>query len=119
MLCCSACDLSTEHLSILFSFSHSSDQCRDSVTSYVKGEAGKPETNGSLSESTAEAKAKSYTQESLNDVGKQSDKEAPKTKPQVSAGANEQMLSSQHIKNLWKRLASQQQKATEHLCLSV
>lgn len=94
MLCCSACDLSTEHLSILFSFSHSSDQCRDSVTSYVKGEAGKPETNGSLSESTAEAKAKSYTQESLNDVGKQSDKEAPKTKPQVSAGANEQMLSS-------------------------
>ncbi|KAM9550796.1 ankyrin-3 isoform 6-T6 [Guaruba guarouba] len=80
--------------SLLDRLDDSSDQCRDSVTSYVKGEAGKPETNGSLSESTAEAKTKSYTQESLNDVGKQSDKEAPKTKPQISAGADEQMLSS-------------------------
>ncbi|XP_065526925.1 ankyrin-3 isoform X1 [Lathamus discolor] len=80
--------------SLLDRLDDSSDQCRDSVTSYVKGEAGKPETNGSLSESTAEAKTKSYTQESLNDVGKQSDKEVPKTKPQISAGADEQMLSS-------------------------
>ncbi|XP_062490008.1 ankyrin-3 isoform X8 [Pezoporus occidentalis] len=80
--------------SLLDRLDDSSDQCRDSVTSYAKGEAGKPETNGSLSESTAEAKTKSYTQESLNDVGKQSDKEAPKTKPQISAGADEQMLSS-------------------------
>ncbi|XP_068806878.1 ankyrin-3 isoform X17 [Struthio camelus] len=70
----------------------SPDQCRDSVTSHVKGEAGKLEANGSLSESTAEAKAKSYVQESLNDVGKQSDKEALKTKPHVSAGTDEQTL---------------------------
>ncbi|KAM7102380.1 ankyrin-3 isoform 2-T2 [Ciconia maguari] len=80
--------------SLLDRLDDSSDQCRDSVTSYVKGEAGKPETNGSLSESTAEAKTKSYIQESLNDVGKQSDKEALKTKPQISAGIDEQMLSS-------------------------
>ncbi|XP_032775876.1 ankyrin-3 isoform X6 [Strigops habroptila] len=80
--------------SLLDRLDDSSDQCRDSVTSYVKGEAGKPETNGSLSESTAETKTKSFTQESLNDVGKQSDKEALKTKPQISAGADEQMLSS-------------------------
>uniref|UniRef100_A0A8C0BY84 Ankyrin 3 n=1 Tax=Buteo japonicus TaxID=224669 RepID=A0A8C0BY84_9AVES len=77
-----------------FSFSCSSDQCRDSITSYVKGEAGKPETNGSLSESTAETKTKSYIQESLNDVGRQSDKEALKTKTQIAAGTDEQTLSS-------------------------
>ncbi|PKK28489.1 ankyrin 3, node of Ranvier (ankyrin G), transcript variant X6 [Columba livia] len=80
--------------SLLGRLDDSSDQCRDSVTSYVKGEAGKPETNGSLSESTAEAKTKSYIQESLNDVGKQSDKEALKTKSQISAGTDEQTLSS-------------------------
>uniref|UniRef100_A0A8B9RXJ7 Ankyrin 3 n=1 Tax=Accipiter nisus TaxID=211598 RepID=A0A8B9RXJ7_9AVES len=77
-----------------FSSSCSSDQCRDSITSYVKGEAGKPETNGSLSESTAETKTKSYIQESLNDVGRQSDKEALKTKTQIAAGTDEQTLSS-------------------------
>ncbi|XP_032047256.1 ankyrin-3 isoform X7 [Aythya fuligula] len=80
--------------SLLDRLDDSSDQCRDSVTSYVKGEAGKPETNGSLSESTAEMKTKSYVQESLNDVGKHSDKEALKTKPQLSAGTDEQTLSS-------------------------
>ncbi|XP_068256225.1 ankyrin-3 isoform X2 [Nyctibius grandis] len=80
--------------SLLDRLDDSSDQCRDSVTSYVKGEAGKPETNGSLSESIAEGKTKSYIQESLNDVGKQSDKEALKTKPQISAGTDEQTLSS-------------------------
>ncbi|XP_040461309.1 ankyrin-3 isoform X31 [Falco naumanni] len=80
--------------SLLDRLDDSSDQCRDSVTSYVKGEAGKPETNGSLSESTSETKTKSYIQESLNDVGKQSDKEALKTKPHISAGTDEQMLSS-------------------------
>ncbi|KAM6090774.1 ankyrin-3 isoform 13-T14 [Theristicus caerulescens] len=80
--------------SLLDRLDDSSDQCRDSVTSYVKGEAGKPETNGSLSESTAEAKTKSYIQESLNDVGKQSDKEALKIKSQISAGTDEQTLSS-------------------------
>nr|XP_047925526.1 ankyrin-3 isoform X32 [Anser cygnoides] len=80
--------------SLLDRLDDSLDQCRDSVTSYVKGEAGKPETNGSLSESTAEMKTKSYVQESLNDVGKHSDKEALKTKPQLSAGTDEQTLSS-------------------------
>ncbi|KAM6347534.1 ankyrin-3 isoform 1-T1 [Alca torda] len=80
--------------SLLDRLDDSSDQCRDSVTSYVKGEAGKPETNGSLSESTAETKTKSYIQESLNDVGKQSDKDALKTKPQISTGTDEQTLSS-------------------------
>ncbi|XP_053927731.1 ankyrin-3 isoform X7 [Cuculus canorus] len=80
--------------SLLDRLDDSSDQCRDSLTSYVKGEAGKPETNGSLSESTTETKTKSYIQESLNDVGKQSDKEALKAKPQISAGTDEQTLSS-------------------------
>ncbi|KAM6329576.1 ankyrin-3 isoform 2-T2 [Podargus strigoides] len=80
--------------SLLDRLDDSSDQGRDSVTSYVKGEAGKPETNGSLSESTAEAKTKSYIHESLNDVGKQSEKEALKTKTQISAGTDEQTLSS-------------------------
>lgn len=79
---------------LFFLFLCSSDQCRDSVTSYVKGEAGKPETNGSLSETTTETKTKSYVQESLNDVGKHSDKEALKTKSQISAGTDEQTLSS-------------------------
>uniref|UniRef100_A0A663N5X4 Ankyrin 3 n=1 Tax=Athene cunicularia TaxID=194338 RepID=A0A663N5X4_ATHCN len=80
--------------SLLDRLDDSSDQCRDSLTSYVKGETGKPETNGSLSESTAESKTKSYIQESLNDVAKQSDKEALKTKSQFSAGTDEQTLSS-------------------------
>ncbi|XP_071896120.1 ankyrin-3 isoform X5 [Anas platyrhynchos] len=80
--------------SLLDRLDDSLDQCRDSVTSYVKGEAGKPETNGSLSESTSEMKTKSYVQESVNDVGKHSDKEALKTKPQLSAGTDEQTLSS-------------------------
>ncbi|NXB91348.1 ANK3 protein, partial [Vidua chalybeata] len=79
--------------SLLDRLDESSDQCRDSVTSYVKGE-GKPETNGSLSESTSEAKTKSYIQEALNDVGKHSDKEVLKTKSQISTGTDEQTLSS-------------------------
>ncbi|XP_066047767.1 ankyrin-3 isoform X10 [Chamaea fasciata] len=80
--------------SLLDRLDESSDQCRDSVTSYVKGELGKPETNGSLSESTSEAKTKSYIQEALNDVGKHSDKEVLKTKSQISTGTDEQTLSS-------------------------
>ncbi|XP_015488414.1 ankyrin-3 isoform X3 [Parus major] len=80
--------------SLLDRLDESSDQCRDSVTSCVKGEAGKPETNGSLSESTSEAKTKSYIQEALNDVGKHSDKDVLKTKSQISTGTDEQTLSS-------------------------
>ncbi|KAM4896586.1 ankyrin-3 isoform 1-T1 [Sylvia borin] len=80
--------------SLLDRLDESSDQCRDSVTSYVKGELGKPETNGSLSESTSETKTKSYIQEAVNDVGKHSDKEVLKTKSQISTGTDEQTLSS-------------------------
>ncbi|KFP07283.1 Ankyrin-3, partial [Calypte anna] len=80
--------------SLLDRLDDSSDQRRDSLTSNGKGEAGKPETNGSLSESTAEAKTKSCIQESLKDVGKQSDKEGLRTKPHISAGTDEQILSS-------------------------
>ncbi|XP_040341034.1 ankyrin-3 isoform X10 [Herpailurus yagouaroundi] len=58
----------------------SPDQCRDSITSYLKGEPGKFEANGSHAEVTAEAKTKSYFPESQNDIGKQSAKETLKPK---------------------------------------
>ncbi|KAK2498524.1 hypothetical protein MC885_006168 [Smutsia gigantea] len=56
------------------------DQCRDSITSYLKGEPGKFEANGSHAEATPEAKTKSYFPESQNDIGKQSAKETLKPK---------------------------------------
>ncbi|XP_062436686.1 ankyrin-3 [Rhea pennata] len=80
--------------SLLDQLDDSLDQCRDSATARVKGDAGKLEVNGSLSKSTADAKAKPYVQESLNDVGKQSDREALKTKPHISAATDEETLSS-------------------------
>ncbi|XP_014640444.1 PREDICTED: ankyrin-3 isoform X24 [Ceratotherium simum simum] len=58
----------------------SPDQYRDSITSYLKGEPGKFEANGSHVEVTPEAKTKSYFPESQNDVGKQSAKETLKPK---------------------------------------
>ncbi|XP_038197924.1 ankyrin-3 isoform X3 [Arvicola amphibius] len=58
----------------------SSDHVRDSITSYLKGEPGKFEANGSHAEVTPEAKAKSYFLESQNDIGKQSIKENLKPK---------------------------------------
>ncbi|XP_057607264.1 ankyrin-3 isoform X5 [Chionomys nivalis] len=58
----------------------SSDQVRDSITSYLKGEPGKFEANGSHAEVTPDAKAKSYFPESQNDIGKQSIKENLKPK---------------------------------------
>uniref|UniRef100_A0A8C8VZZ6 Ankyrin 3, epithelial n=1 Tax=Peromyscus maniculatus bairdii TaxID=230844 RepID=A0A8C8VZZ6_PERMB len=58
----------------------SSDQVRDSITSYLKGEPGKFEANGNHAEVTPEAKAKSYFPESQNDIGKQSIKENLKPK---------------------------------------
>uniref|UniRef100_A0A2I3H8H9 Ankyrin 3 n=1 Tax=Nomascus leucogenys TaxID=61853 RepID=A0A2I3H8H9_NOMLE len=61
-------------------FCCSPDQCRDSITSYLKGEVGKFEANGSHTEITPEAKTKSYFPESQNDVGKQSTKETLKPK---------------------------------------
>ncbi|XP_051679266.1 ankyrin-3 isoform X8 [Oryctolagus cuniculus] len=58
----------------------SPDQCRDSITSYLKGEPGQFEANGSHAEVTPEAKTKSYFPESQNDIGKQSAKEILKPK---------------------------------------
>ncbi|KAM8774294.1 ankyrin-3 isoform 20-T20 [Rhynchonycteris naso] len=58
----------------------SPDQCRDSITSYLKGEPGKFEANGNHAEVTPEAKTKSYLPESQNDVGKQNSKETLKPK---------------------------------------
>ncbi|KAL2769660.1 ankyrin-3 isoform 3 [Daubentonia madagascariensis] len=58
----------------------SPDQCRDSITSYLKGEPGKFEANGSHADVTLETKTKSYFPESQNDIGKQSAKETLKPK---------------------------------------
>ncbi|XP_059964658.1 ankyrin-3 isoform X3 [Mesoplodon densirostris] len=67
----------------------SPDQCRDSITSYLKGEPGKFEANGSHAEVTPEAKTKSYFSESQNDIGKQSSKETLKPKIQGSGRVDE------------------------------
>ncbi|XP_054993411.1 ankyrin-3 isoform X6 [Sorex araneus] len=72
----------------------SPDQCRDSITSYLKGEPGKFEANGSHAEVTPEAKTKSYFSESSNDVGKQSPKEALKPKLHGSGRVEEQAAAS-------------------------
>uniref|UniRef100_U3F9A3 Ankyrin-3 n=2 Tax=Micrurus TaxID=8634 RepID=U3F9A3_MICFL len=78
-------------------------QCRDSITSYFKGgEAGKLETNGSYSESTIlEAKAKTFAQDSVNSLGKQSDRETVKPKMQSALRTEQQTLSlTSHQKSL-------------------
>uniref|UniRef100_A0A8C5KNG4 Ankyrin-3 n=1 Tax=Jaculus jaculus TaxID=51337 RepID=A0A8C5KNG4_JACJA len=67
----------------------SPDQCRESITSYLKGEPGKFEANGSHTEITPEAKTKSYFPESINDVGKQSAKETLKPRMHASGRAEE------------------------------
>ncbi|KAM9197698.1 ankyrin-3 [Dugong dugon] len=67
----------------------SPDQCRDSITSYLKGEPGKFEANGSHAEVTPEAKTKSYFSESQNDVGKQSAKETLKPRTHGSGRVEE------------------------------
>ena len=60
---------------------YSSDQARDSITSYLTGEPGKIEANGNhTAEVIPEAKAKPYFPESQNDIGKQSIKENLKPK---------------------------------------
>ncbi|XP_044242036.2 ankyrin-3 isoform X9 [Ursus arctos] len=71
----------------------SPDQCRDSITSYLKGEPGKFEANGSHAEVTPEAKTKSYFPESQNDVGKQSAKETLKPKIHGSGRVEEPVSS--------------------------
>ncbi|KAM6183879.1 ankyrin-3 isoform 6-T6 [Erethizon dorsatum] len=68
---------------------NSPDQCRDSITSYLKGEPGKFEANGSHAEVTPEAKTKSHFPESQSDVGKQSAKETLKPKLHGSGRAEE------------------------------
>ncbi|XP_060130940.1 ankyrin-3 isoform X4 [Zootoca vivipara] len=79
----------------------SPDQCRDSITSYFKGEAGKLETNGSYSESTTEAKTKPFVQESAKSLGKHSDKETVKPKTQSSLRTEQQTISlTSHQKSL-------------------
>ncbi|KAM5237294.1 ankyrin-3 isoform 3-T3 [Ctenodactylus gundi] len=67
----------------------SPEQCRDSITSYLKGEHGKFEANGSHAEIPPEAKTKSNFPESQNDVGKQSAKETLKPKPHGPGRAEE------------------------------
>ncbi|XP_058154874.1 ankyrin-3 isoform X3 [Dasypus novemcinctus] len=67
----------------------SPDQCRDSVTSYLKGEPGKFEANGSHAEVIPEAKTKSFFSESQNDIGKHSAKETLKPKIHVSGRVEE------------------------------
>ncbi|XP_074986916.1 ankyrin-3 isoform X15 [Caretta caretta] len=78
----------------------SPDQCRDSITSYLKGETGKVEANGSRTETTTEVKTKSYVQESINKVGKQSDKETLKPKTRSSVHTEEQTLLTAYQKSL-------------------
>ncbi|XP_043406241.1 ankyrin-3 isoform X41 [Chelonia mydas] len=78
----------------------SPDQCRDSITSYLKGETGKVEANGSRTETTTEVKTKSYVQESVNKVGKQSDKETLKPKTRSSVHTEEQTLLTAYQKSL-------------------
>ncbi|XP_021061303.1 ankyrin-3 isoform X17 [Mus pahari] len=68
----------------------SSDQARDSITSYLTGEPGKFEANGNhTAEVIPEAKAKPYFPESQNDVGKQSIKENLKPKTHGCGRAEE------------------------------
>ncbi|XP_077206819.1 ankyrin-3 isoform X37 [Paroedura picta] len=77
------------------------DQCRDSITSYLKGEVGKPEANGNYSDPTVEAKTKPFAQESANGLGKQGDKETVKPKMQSSVRMEEQTISlASHQKSL-------------------
>ncbi|XP_066474853.1 ankyrin-3 isoform X1 [Tiliqua scincoides] len=71
----------------------SPDHCRDSITSYLKGEAGKLEANGSYSESATEAKTKPFVQVSVNIPGKPIDKETVKPKTQSSVRTEEQTIS--------------------------
>ncbi|XP_029338090.1 ankyrin-3 isoform X11 [Mus caroli] len=71
----------------------SSDQARDSITSYLTGEPGKFEANGNhTAEVIPEAKAKPYFPESQNDIGKQSIKENLKPKTH-GCGRTEEPLS--------------------------
>lgn len=81
------------HCEFAYCLSNSSDQARDSITSYLTGEPGKFEANGNhTAEVIPEAKAKPFFSESQNDVGKQSIKENLKPKTHGCGRAEEPVL---------------------------
>lgn len=83
------CAATVCHCDFASCLSYSSDQVRDSITSYLTGEAGKFEANGNHAEVIPEAKAKAYFPESQNDIGKQSIKENLKPKTHGCGRAEE------------------------------
>ncbi|XP_074088396.1 ankyrin-3 isoform X2 [Macrotis lagotis] len=86
---------------------NSPDQCRDSITSYLKGEAGKFEANGSHPEAFSETMAKSHIQESQNDVGKPRDKEPLKPKTPGSGRSDGPVAFQKSVEETSKHLADE------------
>ncbi|XP_031812803.1 ankyrin-3 isoform X32 [Sarcophilus harrisii] len=85
----------------------SPDQCRDSITSYLKGEAGKFEANGSHPEAFPETTVKSHIQESPNDVGKPRDKEPLKPKTPASGRSDGPAAYQKSVEETSKHLADE------------
>ncbi|XP_068957936.1 ankyrin-3 isoform X2 [Petaurus breviceps papuanus] len=86
---------------------NSPDQCRDSITSYLKGETGKFEANGSHPEAFPETMAKSHIQESQNDVGKPRDKEPLKPKTPGSGRSDGPAAYQKSVEETSKHLADE------------
>ncbi|XP_043844537.1 ankyrin-3 isoform X7 [Dromiciops gliroides] len=86
---------------------NSPDQCRDSITSYLKGDAGKFEANGSHPEAFPETTAKSHIQESQNDVGKLRDKEPLKPKTPGSGRSDGPAAYQKSVEETSKHLADE------------
>ncbi|XP_072484984.1 ankyrin-3 isoform X4 [Notamacropus eugenii] len=86
---------------------NSPDQCRDSITSYLKGETGKFEANGSHPEAFPETMAKSHIQESQNDVGKPRDKEPLKPKSPGSGRSDGPATYQKSVEETSKHLADE------------
>nr|XP_020853861.1 ankyrin-3 isoform X14 [Phascolarctos cinereus] len=85
----------------------STDQCRDSITSYLKGETGKFEANGSHPEAFPETTAKSHIQESQNDIGKLRDKEPQKPKTPGSGRSDGPAAYQKSVEETSKQLADE------------
>ncbi|XP_044516263.1 ankyrin-3 [Gracilinanus agilis] len=85
----------------------SPDQCRDSITSYLKGEAGKFEANGSHPEAFPESTAKPHVQESQNDIGKPRDKEPLKPKTPGSGRGDGPVAYQKSVEESSKHLADE------------
>ncbi|XP_036625474.1 ankyrin-3 isoform X2 [Trichosurus vulpecula] len=85
----------------------SPDQCRDSITSYLKGETGKFEANGSHPEAFLETTAKSHIQESQNDIGKPRDKEPLKPKTPGSGRSDGPAAYQKSVEETSKHLADE------------